>query len=257
MDRPGESRSVAGFLTALEDGLAVAPDEVTANRHISAAAATARGLVSGSRTFRWVAAATAMVTVLGTGGVAMAGGLPDPIQTAVADVARVLPLPIAVPYPHVRLSDPAPVDHPEVGTWTQPVLAEAMADEPEDSGEAPVVAAAGETSSEQPQLAVADRSDQLSCDSDGERRHEGKELDLACDQLVAPPGFDQDVDRLDLDHEEGRQEEFGDRDRESRGDRSPEARDDDSDQGGHDESDRQEERHDHESPDDDSSTGRD
>jgi hypothetical protein len=51
--------------------------------------------------------------------------------------------------------------------------------------------------------------------------------------------------------------DFGDRDHELRGDRSPEARGDDSDQRGHDESDRQEERHDQESADDDSSVGRD
>jgi hypothetical protein len=185
----------------------------------------------------------------------MAGGLPDPIQIAVADAARVLPLPIPVPYPHARLSDPAPVDHPEVDTWSQPAPAEAMADEPEDSSEAPVATAAGDASSERPHLAVA--SDQRSCDSDEGGWHEGKEFNSACDELVAPPGFEQDVDRFDRDHDEDRDEEFVDRDRGSRADRLSEARDDDSDHRGHDESDRQEERHDHESPDDDSSTGRD
>jgi hypothetical protein len=256
MDRPAESRDVAGFLTALVDDLAVAPDELTAARHVSIAAATARAQVLGPRTLRWVAAVTAVVTALGTGGVAMAGALPDPVQTAVADVARVLPLPIAVPYPHTRLADPAPVDHPEIDTWSQPALAEPLGDEPEEPVDAPVVTGLDESSSEHPRQVVADRSDQQSCASESERWDEGDQRESACGEFVVPSRFDQDEDRLDRDHENSR-EEIGDRDRESRDDSLSEARGDDSDQRGHDESDGQEERHDHESPDDDSSPGRD
>ena len=256
MDRPGESRDVAGFLKSLVEELAVTPDEVTASRHVSAAAATARALVGGPRRLRWIAAAAAMVTVLGTGGVAMAGALPDPIQTAVADVARVLPLPVSVPYPDTGLIDPVPVDHPEVDTWTQERPAEAIADEPGESVEAPDLNAASSTSSEHSPVVVGDRSDHLSCDSDGGQSNEGRARHSACDEFVAPPRFDQGEDGIDRDHEENRDEEFGDRDRESREDMSSDVREGDSEHRGHDESDRQEERHDHESPDDDSSIGR-
>jgi hypothetical protein len=49
----------------------------------------------------------AITTLFGTGGIAVAGGLPRPIQSVVADMARALPLPIDVPYP-------AEVDRPVV-----------------------------------------------------------------------------------------------------------------------------------------------
>jgi hypothetical protein len=229
---------------------------VTASRHISAAAATARALVGGPRRLRWIAAATAMVTVLGTGGVAMAGALPDPIQTAVADVARVLPLPVSVPYPEARLADPVPVDHPEVDTW-QDGPAQAMADGLDEAVEASDVNAASDSSLEYSPLVVDSRRDRLSCDSDGGRSQVGGERNSSCDEFGAPPGFDRGEDGIDRDHEENRDEEFGDRDRESRDDRSSDVREGDSEHRSHDESDRQEERHDHESPDDDSSNWRD
>jgi hypothetical protein len=43
---------------------------------------------------------------LGTGGVALAGGLPAPLQEVAADAARAMPFPIAVPYP--GSTDPSP-----------------------------------------------------------------------------------------------------------------------------------------------------
>jgi len=52
-----------------------------------------------SRLTRWAAAVVAITTLFGTGGIAVAGGLPRPIQSVVADMARALPIPIEVPYP--------------------------------------------------------------------------------------------------------------------------------------------------------------
>jgi len=149
-----------------------------------------------------------------------------------------------------------PVEHPEVDTWSRSAPAESKPAEPEDSVEPPDVNEA-EPSSEHLGLAVGERGDREWCDSDGGQGYEGKQRDSVCVGFVAPPGFDQALDRFDDDQDGDRDEEFRHRDRDWRNDRSSEARVADSDERGHDESDRQEERHDHESPDDDSSTGRD
>jgi hypothetical protein len=59
----------------------------------------------------------ALTTVFGTGGIAVAGGLPAPLQTVVADVARALPVPFHVPYPKISTEGVSAVvaNHPDRG----------------------------------------------------------------------------------------------------------------------------------------------
>ncbi len=247
-------------MTALADELAVAPDEWTASRHIAAAAATAHVLACRPRTVRWIAAATALVSVLGTGGVALAGGLPDPIQTAVADVARVLPLPIRIPYPKpVEVSSTQrPVDHPEVDTWSQAATIEASATGTEPGQAETRVEPRSAEGQTPPWLRSWDRDhsgEGPRCPPDEESG--GSETEIlnpkCADEFVGPPRYDQEmIDRVDGDQ--------GDHDQSGRGDESDRERGslrlDGSGNGGLDESHRQEERHHNESPDDDSSVGR-
>ena len=109
MRQPGPSRDSEAFLSALADELFASPDQLTAQRHVKAAARAAETerQMRHSRLTRWAAAMVAITTLFGTGGIAVAGGLPRPIQSVVADMARALPLPIDVPYP-------AEVDRPVV-----------------------------------------------------------------------------------------------------------------------------------------------
>jgi len=262
MERPGQSHEVSGFLTALSDELVLAPDEVTASRHVAAAAARARALARGPRTMRWVATATALVTVLGTGGVALAGGLPDPIQTAVADVARVLPLPLDIPYPHAsRLwSAQESVDHPEIDTWSRGTAIDALAAETQSGEKGGWIEArpAEYRTSRTVRSWDRDHTGHLWCLSDGEGRHAAEDLNSTCDnEFVAPPRFDQKVDEQidNIDREDGRDDEEPRQGGESDGDGSGSVDHDDADNRGQDDSDRREERHDG-SPDDFSSTER-
>jgi hypothetical protein len=114
---PGDEYSA--FMSALAEELWATPDEETAHRHAAAAAATARTGATGWSPVgvRWVAAVTAFITLLGTGGVAAAGGLADTIQTVIADTARAFPIPVDVPYPTASsrprpVSDGSLIEHP-------------------------------------------------------------------------------------------------------------------------------------------------
>lgn len=113
MRQPEPQSAVTSFLSALADDLSAPPDEMTSWRHVTAAAAIVNSerRASSSRAVRLGAAALISLIGLGTGGVAMAGGLPAPIQEVAADVARAMPLPISIPYPtRVEVRSPALAD---------------------------------------------------------------------------------------------------------------------------------------------------
>jgi hypothetical protein len=101
--QPEPNRDSEAFLSALADELSISPDDLTTTRQVEAAAAAARSARNAVRSHvtRWAVAALAFTTLFGTGGIAVAGGLPAPLQVVVADVARALPVPFHVPYPHV------------------------------------------------------------------------------------------------------------------------------------------------------------
>jgi hypothetical protein len=117
MRQPEPRPAVTSFLSALAADLSIPPDEVTGRRHVATAAATARSAATAGsgRAFRWTAAAVMSTVGLGTGGVALAGGLPAPFQELAADAARVMPFPIAVPYP-----DSTDVSPPNADTRRRP-----------------------------------------------------------------------------------------------------------------------------------------
>ena len=90
-----------GYLAALGTALVSPPSEDAARRHVTSASRTARE----SRTHR-ISQRTrlgllslALATLVSTSGVAMAGSLPHPVQNMLADAARLLPVPLPVPYP--------------------------------------------------------------------------------------------------------------------------------------------------------------
>lgn len=92
---------VAEFLSDLGAELSCSPSEVAARRHVKKAALTARDRRVRRRRLavRSGAVAAAMTLVVSTSGVALAGGLPRPVQTMAADAARMLPVPLPIPYP--------------------------------------------------------------------------------------------------------------------------------------------------------------
>jgi hypothetical protein len=104
--QPEPNRDSEAFLSALADELFAPIDDLMARSHVVAAASAARAARASRRAgaIGWAAAVT-VVTVLGTGGIAAAGGLPAPLQVVVADMARALPVPIHVPYPMVGAPD--------------------------------------------------------------------------------------------------------------------------------------------------------
>lgn len=101
MRQPEPRPAVTSFLSALAADLSLPPDEMTGRRHVASAAAAARSATTAGpgRVLRWTAAAVLSTFGLGTGGIALAGGLPAPFQEVAADAARVLPFPIEIPYP--------------------------------------------------------------------------------------------------------------------------------------------------------------
>jgi hypothetical protein len=112
MRQPEPRPAVTSFLSALAADLSIPPDEMTGRRHVATAAAAARSAATAGpgRAFRWTAAAVMSTVGLGTGGVALAGGLPAPFQEVAADAARVMPFPIAVPYPDTTDVGPSNAD---------------------------------------------------------------------------------------------------------------------------------------------------
>jgi hypothetical protein len=170
MRRPEPRSAVTSFLSALADDLSAPPDEMTTRRHVTAAAAIVRSARrdNSTRVTRWAAAALISLTGFGTGGVAVAGGLPAPFQEAAADVARVLPLPISVPYP--RAAEVSPAATSDVGR--RPLDGEPEADidpvvEIESSQTSPSPAAA---SAERVGSADAEPAE-TSYESEGHDRH--------------------------------------------------------------------------------------
>lgn len=144
------------FLSVLGIELLRPPSELSRRRHISSAASAARcrHLVRRGLAKRAGAAVVAATTLLGTSGVALAGGLPRPVQTLVADAARVLPVPLPIPYPaasfHVDTTDE--VIPSEVETAQDTVIVSAEPVEPDVTGPsarvsdaAPAVTGSGDT----------------------------------------------------------------------------------------------------------------
>lgn len=205
----------SAFMTALADELFLAPDELTAQRHIAAAAAVAR---SAARRWhpigtRWAAAITAMVTLLGTGGVALAGGLPDQFQVVVADTARALPFPLSVPYPTTS-SHLFPIA--DVAVAERPLPAEPTESSAEHAGtegsvESRDARSEGLTATSEPDshgVARVERDDDHRCEQIADNHGSGGDVDASCE-----PGSIQDRDRDRQGNDEQRIE-----DRERRGD---------------------------------------
>lgn len=117
---------------ALELGRAPGTD--VARRHVDLIAATARAGHSAHRreVIRLGAVILAATLVASTSGVALAGSLPRPVQGFVADAARLLPVPLPVPYPSAPAEEyiPDPVHEPVVRPVDQT--------DPADEGEAQV-----------------------------------------------------------------------------------------------------------------------
>ncbi len=109
MSQPEPNRDSEAFLSALADQLPLPPPELIAKHHVAAAATVvaSRQRPAALRRVTSVAAACAVFALLGTGGMAVAGALPDPVQGFVADMARALPVPIRVPHPDQIAQSPA------------------------------------------------------------------------------------------------------------------------------------------------------
>lgn len=122
----------------------------------ASAARSARGTRS-AHVVRWAVAALSVTTVVGTGGIAVAGALPGPMQTVVADISRALPVPFHIPYPTVGS---AGVTTGEAADRRGPEDAGALVDEYEPIG----VEADGPESSPGPQSAVPDDSSETEHD---------------------------------------------------------------------------------------------
>lgn len=255
MDRPEPSDQYSAFISALAGELLAVPDEDTAHHHVARAAAAVQTAGSGWRPegLRWVAAATAFITLIGTGGVAAAGGLPEPIQVVIADSARALPIPVAIPYPSSSSPQRLVFDRP-AAEQTEPGLLDVSGQQQSHPG---AEEAEANDVSASPRFDVAESES----DSTGEER----ERDNRCERVSADRDTrnEADCDFASFDDEERdhSRNDGSERidDRESRGDGDREAswrsdrehRDDRGDSG----SDRQEDRHDHNSSDDSSSDG--
>lgn len=121
MNDPGTRRDPpTEFLTALGDELPRHPSESCARHQIAAAASIAGLLHAGRKARTAQRAATALATslMLSAGGVAIAGGLPEPIQGMVADAACMLPVPSPIPHPAAPSIAPMSWDFESVGTKT-------------------------------------------------------------------------------------------------------------------------------------------
>jgi hypothetical protein len=101
---------VAEFVSVLGAELTSSPSELLARRHVKRAAVTARRRHVRRRRLavRSGAVAAAMAMVISTSGVALAGGLPRPMQTMAADAAQMLPVPLPIPYPAAPAVDELP-----------------------------------------------------------------------------------------------------------------------------------------------------
>lgn len=224
MRQPEPNRDSEAFLSALADELSIPPGDLLAREHITAAARIARPRL-GPDALRWVAAAMVVFALLGTGGIAAAGGLPRPVQDFVADVARSLPVPLQVPYPEPESSQTtttarSPLDG-EVDVEAHvptPLPSEAVGTSETDS----------EPEIEKPGASVSPGPDEEDRDCghrrpwgswedwQGRDRDRGRELREAIGascgvEMVAPPGFTSDQEdgergsdhRLDDDRDGG------------------------------------------------------
>jgi hypothetical protein len=233
MSQPEPNRDSEAFLSALADHLLSPTGDLLTRRHVAAAAAAAgQSPPAGLRHLRWAAAMLAVFALLGTGGIAVAGGLPASMQGLVADVARALPLPFHVPYPP---GEPYPAGRePEDGEVELegfiPTTTPAPA--PEDDPALPFES--GPVESRHPDQAGDDRLCDLGRSWTGDERLDDEdwrelrdEIEERCGlELIAPPSY---TDGSDDDREGDRDhhvDDHGDRSREGAGDREHEESED-------------------------------
>ncbi len=264
MRQPEPNRDSEAFLSALAEQLSTPPGDLATNRHIAEAVAAVRAARPAGRSMQWAAAAMAFVALFGTGGIAVAGGLPTPVQGMVADVARALPLPFEIPYPDSRYDEgDAALRAPEDGEVEIEVL-EPTAPPPE-----PVLESSSVVEAQRSPHAEADEQrgdqgdvcdvDDLSNDrgglDDDERRESMEQLGERCGlDFVAPPNFtdghrdqrddrDEDMSRDDRDDERGQESrDRGFDEDEGRGSDRSEERDGDGQEGRHHDGDRDDDR---------------
>lgn len=183
MRQPEPYRDPEAFLSALADDLVAGPDEPTATRHVTTAAMAARSAHTArrARAVRLAVMAAILGTVLGTGGVALAGGLPAPIQDVVADVARALPVPIPVPYPEGAVgvasdgAEPALAPSPKEGDIDSATAetAEPHTSSAEPSSSQPVLAARDDQREEWPECGEHEQAGEgpaAGCELDSDER---------------------------------------------------------------------------------------
>lgn len=285
MRQPEPNRDSEAFLSALADELSAPPDDLTMRRHVEAAAFAARSARSARRAHvtRWAAAVMAFATVFGTGGIAVAGGLPASLQAVVADVARALPVPFHVPYPTIPTESVAGEGSDDAGRGPEDAEVEVAPREVIDTRVAPAprpetLATGSDVGTTELDPTRDKDGDRARCDledlvDDWDRLDADQVRDLrdqirqACGfDLVDPPGWaqglltddqDRDDDRRKRDDDPWDEERrAGDRDRDETGGRDGDFGSSESEGSGETSesaSDEQEERHDDEDDDDRSS----
>ncbi len=181
---------------------------------------------------QWAAAVVAIFALLGTGGIAVAGALPAPVQGMMADVARALPLPFEIPYPHSHTDDgPASRRAPEDGEVefqvfvpTTTPLEPAPEPSPADDVQLPPRDESDEDRGDRGDACDLDdlSSERGRLDEDEWRELRGRLQEECGLDFVAPPSFTEG----DRDHRDDRDRGGDDR---SRNDRDEERREGDSD----------------------------
>lgn len=236
------------FFAELQSRLLVEPGEPLTRLQVSQ---TAR-LASVTRTERRgqigraALVALSLATLISTSGVAVAGSLPAPVQGMVADVARLLPVPLPIPYPMAPATtvpaDPAAPESDSL-TPTQPADETSVENEAgptdESSQSSPESSDAttentgsplGSDDRNQSSQDDPDRDDDRDRDWDGDR-HEDEDRDED-DDRDRDGGWDDDDERdrdedrdRDDDRDRDRDDEERDRDRDEDRDRDGENRD--------------------------------
>ncbi len=254
MRQPEPNRDSEAFLSALAEQLSAPPGNLATKRHIAAAAATVRAARHAGSRLQWATAAVVVFALLGTGGIAVAGGLPASVQGMVADMARALPVPFEIPYPVATVDDPparrAPADGEVevevfVPTTSLPTTdpAPSTVDEVQPPSHSEFDEDSGDRANDD--CVVSDIPEGPGHLNDDDWRELREHLREECGHdLVAPPGF---TDGSREDPDGGRDDRSRDDNAEGRGERgdrdSDDDRDRDSDESDERDGDRQEERH--------------